>query len=29
MTTAALTLAFFFFNQPVIDLESALVGREK
>ena len=27
--TAALTLAFFFFNQPVLDLESQLVGRVK
>jgi len=28
-TTAALTLLFFFFNQPVLDLESQLVGRVK
>ena len=27
--TAALTLAFFFFNQPVLDLESQVVGRVK
>ena len=28
-TTALLTLAFFVYNQPVIDLESQLVGRMK
>lgn len=28
-TTALLTLAFFLYNQPVIDLESQLVGRMK
>ena len=28
-TTALLTLAFFVYNQPVIDLESQLVGRAK
>jgi hypothetical protein len=28
-TTALLTLAFFLYNQPVIDLESQLVGRLK
>jgi multicomponent Na+:H+ antiporter subunit D len=28
-TTALLTLAFFLYNQPVIDLESQLVGRTK
>jgi multicomponent Na+:H+ antiporter subunit D len=28
-TTALLTLAFFVYNQPVIDLESQLVGRLK
>ncbi|MEE4173697.1 MAG: monovalent cation/H+ antiporter subunit D family protein [Xanthomonadales bacterium] len=28
-TTAFLTLAFFIYNQPVIDLESQLVGRMK
>ena len=27
--TAMLTLAFFFFNQPVLDLEAQLVGRVK
>jgi multicomponent Na+:H+ antiporter subunit D len=27
--TAALTLAFFFFNQPVLDLEAQLVGQVK
>jgi multicomponent Na+:H+ antiporter subunit D len=27
--TAALTLGLFFFNQPVIDLESQVVGRSK
>jgi len=27
--TAALTLAFFFFNQPVLDLEAQVVGRVK
>jgi multicomponent Na+:H+ antiporter subunit D len=27
--TAALTLAFFFFNQPVLDLEAQLVGAVK
>lgn len=29
VTTATLTLAFFVYNQPVIDLESQLVGRSK
>lgn len=29
VTTAAFTLAFFVYNQPVIDLESQLVGRSK
>ncbi len=28
-TTALLTLVFFVYNQPVIDLESQLVGRLK
>jgi multicomponent Na+:H+ antiporter subunit D len=28
-TTALLTLAFFLYNQPVVDLESQLVGRMK
>jgi len=27
--TAALTLAFFFFNQPALQLEAQLVGRQK
>jgi multicomponent Na+:H+ antiporter subunit D len=27
--TAALTIAFFFFNQPALELESQLVGRQK
>jgi multicomponent Na+:H+ antiporter subunit D len=27
--TAALTLVFFLYNQPVLDLESQLVGRVK
>jgi len=27
--TAALTIGFFFFNQPVIQLEAQLVGRQK
>jgi multicomponent Na+:H+ antiporter subunit D len=29
MTTAALTIVFFLYNQPVLDLESQLVGRNR